>query len=152
MDVGAAMTSVMEAGVLTPAQLAEAATRLGAAPEQVAAKVETLRAAFAIQAATAVGSQDILDWANEHARDALTAAVRSQVNEGSLDGYKAVTKAYMESLPDHRPDLILASPDAKARGITRDARGRITLMVPGVGTVDWKTALRSGLIGPAFKR
>ena len=122
---------------------------MGIPEEQVTAKVAALTQAFEKQATDAV-SRTAIDWAKDNAREALSQAALQQVNHGSLAGYHALAKSHMENLATIDPAAILNSRDAKERQIRQEADGRITLYIPGVGRTDWKTAIRSRLIGPKF--
>src|SRR5439155_25143686 len=111
----------------------------------------TLRSSFEAQAHKAA-DPDVLDWANRSSREALSKAVMNQVNSGSLSGYHDLTRSYMENLDTIDPGQILDSVDAKAREVRMEKEGRITLHVPGMGRVDWKVAVRAGVIGPKLSR
>jgi len=72
------------------------ASRLGITPGQVHEKVATLTKAFEQQGINAMGHNVVADWAQTHAREALTAAAREQVAKGTTGGYKAIARSYME--------------------------------------------------------
>lgn len=130
------------------------ATSLGVSPEEVGSRVNTLKAAFETQARAAVGNgaaEDVFNWARESAPKELRAAMLERVNQGTTTGYKALASKFYETLGDTAKgrEMIMGSRDAADRGVTQDQRtGKLYVMLPQVGKVEWKVAVRQGFISP----
>lgn len=78
----------------------------------------------------------------------LREAARVQAFEGSTRGYRQLLRHYIETLPQHSPDLIFGSGDAEARGIRKERDGTITVAHPQLGRIAWRDAVRAGYIKP----
>ncbi|HLI12827.1 MAG TPA: hypothetical protein VKY65_14640 [Alphaproteobacteria bacterium] len=146
MDVVAGAHEIVETGEASPEVLSRVASRMGVAPEQVAAKVETVKAAFEKQAREAVGanSEAVFDWARRHSPQELRDAMYRQVNEGSTKGYRALAQRYFLTLDQHAPDIILNSPGVAHAQPQREKDGSITILVNG-RRMPWRAAVRAGM-------
>jgi hypothetical protein len=148
-DLQGGLKAMLDGGSLPDDVVARAGSRLGLESEQVRAQVETVRSAFERQAVDAVGAR-VLDWAKQNRLPELKDAAREQVNAGTLKGYTALSRQYVEQLAKIDPDAILRSPDAQARGVRRESNGTITVEIPDVGRIEWRAAIKAGFIGPKF--
>jgi hypothetical protein len=76
-------------------------------------------------------------------------------NEGTTARYQDIAADYYGSLADTKEgrDLIMASNDAEARGISVDQRtGKVFVTAPKVGKVEWRNAVKLGMIKPNHNR
>jgi hypothetical protein len=157
LDAAAAVRSALDTdGMVSEDVTNRIATTLGVPAEQVAERVETLKASFETQARNTIGTgaTEVFDYARQFAPKELRQAMLDQVNNGTTKGYAALAKTYMENLADtpEGREIITASPDAQARGVFVEPRtGKLFIEHPKVGRVAWKTAVREGLIKPAHR-
>jgi hypothetical protein len=154
----AAVHSVINTGELSEGLTAVIAGQLGIEGAQATERAQTIMNAFTAQANAAVGvdsAEAIWAWARENRASALKDAMLRHANEGTTARYQDIAKDYYGSLADTKEgrDLIMASKDAEARGITVDQRtGKVFIIAPKVGKVEWRNAVRLGLIGPNHNR
>lgn len=149
-DRAGAIHEMMQTGTLTDDMANRIASSRGITPDEVRGRAKTLFDAYATQARGALGPQadQIVEWAKTNAMDALKQAEFTHVNEGTTTGYADLASRYMENLPTIDPNRILTSPVAKAIGARREKDGSISIVHPNHGRVDWKVAVRTGLVQP----
>ena len=114
--------------------------------------------AFKAQADAAVGvdsAEAIWQWARDNRAPALREAMTRHANEGTTARYQDIAQDYYSALADTQEgrDIIMASADAQARGITVDQRtGKVFVAAPKVGKVEWRNAVALGMIKPNHNR
>lgn len=142
---------------LSENSIGQLATQLGVEPEEVQRRASALNAEFTKQANDIMtkhasgepeGADDVFAWARDHAPTLLKQAVNDHVHYSKSDGYQRLYQAYIEALPEHFPNVILNSADAKYWGVQREPNGAITVQIPGRGRMEWKYAVRRGFISP----
>jgi hypothetical protein len=154
----AAVHSIINTGELSAGLTASIAGQLGIEGPQAAERAQVLMGAFKSQADAAVGvdsAEAIWDWARDNRAAALKDAMVRHANEGTTGRYADIAQDYFASLADTQEgrDLIMASNDATARGISVDQRtGKVFITAPKVGKVEWRNAVKLGMIQPNHNR
>lgn len=151
LDRVAAIREIVDGEGMTAGTLERVASSMQVDPDKAASMVESLVAKFSEQAAKAVaqvapvGIQELAEWARTNNPKALKAAMRAIATEDDRGaGFRALTQDYLADLPATAPHLILGA--EMPEGVTAYERdGRVILRTPN-GEVDWKSAVRSGLV------
>lgn len=126
------------------------AGQLGIDASEVHTRAEALRAAYETQAYEVAGpnGRAAMEWARSQEPAMLEKAVRQHVENEDASGYRTVVDAYLASMPDHSPHLIMNSANVRDHDIRRDPQtGEITLNTK-MGRMSWRSALRMGFISP----
>ena len=159
LTVTSATREIIDTGGLSDQTVTSIATQMGLEPDEVRNRATALNNALLSQArdltaahiGTPEAADDVFAWAREHAPSLLRDAIQDHVNNEQSGGYARLARAYLEVLPERNPEMILNSPDAKARDIKRDHNGVITVAIEGAGRVEWRVAVRQGLIAPRWR-
>ena len=154
----AAVHSIINTGELSEGLTAAIAGQLGIEGAQATERATQIMGAFKAQADAAVGvdsAEAIWAWARDNRASALKEAMVRHANEGTTGRYAAIAQDYFASLADTeegRAD-ILASKDATAWQIFAEPRsGKLFITHPKAGRLEWKVAVREGLIKPNRNR
>jgi hypothetical protein len=156
VNAQSAIHALVNTGSLPEALVATLAGTMGVEASKVNEIAATLTAAFSKQAAAAIGpaaANAIWAWARGNQPAALKDAMVRHANQGTTRGYADLASAYYAALADTKEGrgVILGATDAAAKGIFEDRAGRVWVTIPGAGRVEWKVAVKQGLINPRHK-
>ncbi|WP_448189661.1 hypothetical protein [Azospirillum sp. sgz301742] len=85
------------------------------------------------------------EWAKEHRKPSLEAAIRSHAEDRTTQGYRTLAREYVSNLDAIRTGDVMDA--ARAAGIgAREINGRIVLDIPGHGSMGYASAVKHGLI------
>lgn len=136
--------------------LGKIATRLQMEPEAVRENYQQVRDQFAKQAYdrvakdTGLDGESILAWGWENAPGLMQEAIRNHLNNRSTGKYQAVAKEYLMNLDTIDPDgLVRALQNNGYTKVEKTRNGKILLEVDGSGQVEYRAAIRGGIIFPA---
>lgn len=130
------------------------ATHMRMTPEAATEKIGTLRGQFesqAIQAVSRTGLDaiEVFDWARANMPQEYQRAVMQHVEGRTVGGYKGLVQEYVNNLDTTNPSAILNAefgPGISAsEQVDQLGHKKIVVKTPQ-GEVEWKTALRMGLI------
>lgn len=153
VDAGAQNAAVLDyvqSGELSEGTVGRIASSMGVEPHEARGMAQEVYSGFQQQAyqtveKTGLNPQAVFEWAQKEAPEQLSKAMQAHAMERTTKGYKEIAQAYVSNLDTVNPDAILGANFGS--GITaKKENGKVILDLPGVGTVDWKGALRSGLI------
>jgi hypothetical protein len=150
IDAQQAVQAVINNGQLTPELIARIGSQLGLDKDQMTERSNTIVAAFTKQAREVVGDASadaVFAWAREAQPDALNRAMTAHANTGATEGYTQLAGQYFAGLADTKAGraAILSSPEARA-GNVMERNGKLYVNVAGVGFVEYRGALRSGVL------
>lgn len=143
---------LVEAGELHPNTIARAASEAGIHPNEMNERINRVVEGFqhqAEQTIKALGADDpsqFWEWAQENRSRELKDAMRKHGMERSTSAYRGLYGDYVASIADHDAAAVLQA-DFGTSGITAQQVGqKVLLNIPGIGRVDYQTAVRQGLI------
>jgi hypothetical protein len=120
-------------------------------PDEVTARIAQARAAFAAQATKAVeklGSSDpsgFFSWAATERSRELRDAVMQHATERTTGAYAGLYQDFVSGVAERDPAAVLTADFGS--GITaRQVKDKVLLSIPGRGEMDFKVALKAGLI------
>jgi hypothetical protein len=131
--------------------ISAAASEMGVEPSQVRAMVEQVRGAFETQARAVVDgmgvpSDDVFAWAYQHKPELMQQAIRQQATQRSTKGYQQVAQTYLENLDTINPAALLNAELGNGLKVKKANNGRIVIQTPDRGDIEYRAAVRSGLI------
>lgn len=142
---------IVNEGTINPASIARAASEAGIHPNQMAESINAIHAGFEAQAFSTLkglGSddpQEFFNWAYQERPGDLKKAMMDHAMNRTTAGYSAMYGAYVESIADSDPEMILGAQFGS--GITAaKANGAVVLNIPGMGQVSFKAAVKAGLV------
>lgn len=142
-----AVKSVMETGALTDEHVGQLAAQMGLEPDEVRSRAASLQGAYEAQAKSMLGTyaDEIIAYARDKQPQLMNQAVARHVQQEDANAYADVVKSWWLDLPKTDPDYLMSATNAKQLGLQRDARsGQVTVMVPGIGRMEWRAAINSG--------
>ncbi|ANY79174.1 hypothetical protein BB934_13915 [Microvirga ossetica] len=138
-------------GEVNPNTMSRVSSELGIHPQEAEARLGKVVEGFKAQAISTfhqAGIEDadeFISWAQQHRPEDFKAAMRNHGVERSTRGYQPLVQEYLSTIADRDPEAILEA--QLGSGITATKQGStVILTIPGVGQVDYKTAVRERLI------
>lgn len=140
----------IESGDVSEGNIGRVASAMGVEPHEARGMAQEVYRGFEAQAyqtveKTGLDAQEVFAWAQKEAPETLKRAMHSHAMERSTKGYTEVANAYISNLDTVNPEAILGADFGSGITAKREG-GKVILDLPGVGTVDWKGAIKSGLI------
>lgn len=147
------LMQLIQTGEIDRNTMIAAASEMKFEPEMMAHNVAGIVEAFRSQAAQAVKAigvadpQAFFDWAHHSQPEKIQEAMRQHGMERTTRGYTAMVTDYFISLADSDPEGVLNADFGDPRITARRAgNGRIVLNLPGQGEVEYRAALRQGIV------
>ncbi|WP_404292409.1 hypothetical protein ACD578_08935 [Microvirga sp. RSM25] len=147
----AILGQVVNEGEVNPNTMHRVSSELGIHPQEAEARLGKVMEGFKAQAISTFHQAGIEDpdgfvaWAQHNHPGDFKAAMHSHGVERSTKAYQPLTQEYLSTIADRDPEAILEA--QLGQGITATKQGNtVILTIPGVGQVDYKTAVREGLI------
>jgi hypothetical protein len=149
-DLASAANDLVINGKVDGFMVQRMASQLGVEPDDLSARIEAFSQGVKNQATRCFqqcGVQDVeelLTWAKAAKPDLLREATKRQI-AGDLAGITRLATLYFENLADINPKKVLEAKfgsGIEARLVNR----KVVLSVPGMGEVEYRSAIRAGII------
>ncbi|ANY77002.1 hypothetical protein BB934_01195 [Microvirga ossetica] len=138
-------------GEVNPNTMSRVSSELGIHPQEAEARLGKVIEGFKAQAVSTfhqAGIEDpegFISWAQHNRPDDFKAAMHSHGVERTTKAYQPLVSEYLATIADRDPEAVLEA--QLGSGITATKQGNtVILTIPGVGQVDFKTAVRERLI------
>ncbi|MCH8816446.1 MAG: hypothetical protein IIC92_01760 [Chloroflexi bacterium] len=147
-----AIADVAKGGEVSADLIAKVAESQGVTVEAMGEQVGGVIAAFekqarsAIEAASGMPSETVVEWLRANKLSELKAAEYEQATKRSTAGYTALAKSYVLDMDEHSPDAILSATFPDGQSAHRDGRGNIIITGSDGVEYPWKTAVRAGMV------
>jgi hypothetical protein len=145
----AAIQQIVESGQINALTLGRAASEMMIEPDQLNSMVAPVIAAAEQQAravmsdsAMGLDAQQVVEFAQQHRRDALNGAMNKQASQRTTKGYAELKQDYILSLGELYPDRALAADVGPNASVYKDAKGRVMVKVAGTD-MTWRTAVKA---------
>lgn len=148
------LNQLVDNGAVSDELVGQVASNLGVDPSAVHGQIGSIVSEFETQARatinkSGVDSEAVIEWARVHAADELRDAMMAQGQKRTTAGYADIAKSYVERLDTIDPSAILNAELKDGLKARRDDGGRIILTTPSGSSMEWRSAVRSGLVSIA---